>query len=452
VLHILFVRLNAVNNWSAMMFRSTNNRVQSRLLRVFVLQLILISIVTIIGVITASLIVERLLVNKALRGEAEFFWDRRTDTADFRLPETLNLAAYLSSDKQKPVPATYTKLGLGQHRVDDEGQRQIVHVSEVNGERLYLLFAGGTVSNLAFYFGVLPLILVLLTMYGFAFLAYLLSKEAVSPITRLANVIERFDFSKHEANELNLASLDQSSNSETEILAKALNHFVQRSSASIERERNFTRFASHELRTPLAVIQGSASSLELLELEGAPARAVQRIKRTSRQMGDLLNTLLLLAREENEIESESSTPLNVNDLVDTLVAQLGSVHSDKGNESNVTHRQQLYVRAPESLLSIVLGNVLGNAFSYTTNGSIQVTVESDKIIVTDNGVGMDKAVIDQAFEPFFRANAESGPHEHQGYRHQGLGLAIVKQSCRNYGWDIQLDSERGKGTTVSIVF
>ena len=433
------------------MFGSTNNRVQSRLLRVFLLQLVLISVATVIGVVTASLIVERLLIKKALIGEAEFYWDHRAGSADFRLPQTLNLAAYLSSDEQKPVPESYRKLDLGQHRVDNEGQRQIVHVSERNGERLYLLFDGGTVGNLAFYFGVLPLILVLLTMYGFAFFAYVLSKQAVSPITRLASVIENFDFNKRDANELNLASLEQSSNSETEILANALDHFVQRSSASIERERNFTRYASHELRTPLAVIQGSVSSLELLELDGAPARAVQRIKRTSSQMGDLLNTLLLLAREEKDSDSNSAAPLNVNDLADTLLAQVSAVHSDKNNSSNITHRGQLTVKAPESVLSIVLGNLLGNAFSYTSNGSIQVTVERNKIVVADTGVGMDTNTINKAFEPFFRADTENDAHRQQG-QHQGLGLAIVKHSCRKYGWEIQLDSKQGSGTRVTIIF
>lgn len=433
------------------MFGSTNNRVQSRLLRVFLLQLVLISVATVIGVVTASLIVERLLIKKALIGEAEFYWDHRAGSADFRLPQTLNLAAYLSSDEQKPVPESYRKLDLGQHRVDNEGQRQIVHVSERNGERLYLLFDGGTVGNLAFYFGVLPLILVLLTMYGFAFFAYVLSKQAVSPITRLASVIENFDFNKRDANELNLASLEQSSNSETEILANALDHFVQRSSASIERERNFTRYASHELRTPLAVIQGSVSSLELLELDGAPARAVQRIKRTSSQMGDLLNTLLLLAREEKDSDSNSAAPLNVNDLADTLLAQVSAVHSDKNNSSNISHRGQLTVKAPESVLSIVLGNLLGNAFSYTCNGSIQVTVERNKIVVADTGVGMDTNTINKAFEPFFRADTESDAHRQQG-QHQGLGLAIVKHSCRKYGWEIQLDSKQGSGTRVTIIF
>ncbi len=429
------------------MSRTTNNRVQSRLLRVFLLQLILISVVTIIGVITASLIVERLLVNKALQGEADYYWNKHAESEEFPLPETLNLTSFLSSDTTRPVPVLFQNLPLGQHRVDQNQQRQIVHVSERDGDRLYLLFAGGTVSKLAFYFGVLPLLLVLLTMYGFAFLTYQLSKQVVSPITRLASVIERFDFNKREANELNLASLDQSSNSETEILAAALNHFVQRSSASIERERNFTRFASHELRTPLAVIQGSASSLELLELEGAPARAVQRIKRTSRQMGDLLNTLLLLAREESEADTENCELLSVNDLTDTLLAQLSKVYSNKGNRIRIQHHERLFAKAPESVLSIVLGNVLGNAFSYTQDGDIQVSIDSTKITITDTGTGMDQNSIDQAFEPFFRADNDSDSHQHQG-----LGLAIVKQSCRNYGWDISLDSEKGVGTRVTITF
>lgn len=429
------------------MFSSKNKRVQSRLLRVFLLQLVLISFVTVIGVIMASLIVERSLVKKALQGEADFFWDKRAESAEFPLPATLNLMAFLSTDRNKPVPEPYHKLGLGQHRVDNEGQRQIVHVSERAGQRLYLLFDGGTVGNLAFYFGVLPLILVLLTMYGFAFFAYVLSKEAVSPITRLANVIETFDFDKRDANELNLTGLDRSRDTETGILARALDHFVQRSTASIERERNFTRFASHELRTPLAVIQGSVSSLELLDLDGAPARAVRRIKRTSRRMGELLNTLLFLAREESDIASESNELLNVNEIASMWLAQLSNVYSGKGNSVDIQHRDTLLVRAPESVLSIVLGNLLGNAFSYTAYGAIKVFVDSNSIRITDTGVGMEQSSVDNAFEPFYRANIRNGSDEHQG-----LGLAIVKQSCTYYGWEVRLESELGKGTSVTIIF
>jgi len=433
------------------MQRLSNNRLQSRLLRVFLLQLILISIMTVVGVLATSFIVERLLVNKALQGEADFFWSRREQVADFQLPETLNLEAFLSSDTSRPVPEMYQQLTLGQHRVNHDGTRQIVHVSESGGERLYLLFAGGTVSSLAFYFGVLPLILVLLTMYGFAFIAYLLSKRAVSPISSLANRIETFDLDSLDANDLNLSALDDAASSETVILVDALEHFVARSNASIERERDFTRFASHELRTPLAVIQGSVSSLELLSLEGAPARAVQRIKRTSKQMSDMLNTLLFIARDEKVEHNEDIEPINVNRLVDSLLVSLKNVYSENNNHAELIQNDTLFVGAPESVLSIVLGNVIGNAFSYTHGGDIEVVIDNSVIKVIDTGVGMDKQALKKAFLPFYRATTGERRSRSPSL-HQGLGLAIVKQTCKNYGWKIELHSEENIGTTVVLDF
>ena len=112
------------------------------------------------------------------------------------------------------------------------------------------------------------------------------------------------------------------------------------------------------------------------------------------------------------------------------------------------------------VLSIVLGNILGNAFSYTRNGKITVTLDFDYISVADTGVGMDETAVRKAFEPFYRASREDDHHlnppgQHQGHHqghHQGLGLAIVQHSCRNYDWEIQLDSVPDEGTRVRINF
>jgi len=200
------------------------------------------------------------------------------------------------------------------------------------------------------------------------------------------------------------------------------------------------------LRTPLAVIQGSASSLELVDLQGAPARAVQRISRTSRQMGDLLNTLLLLAREDNDSDQSNTQIIHVNELVDTMVKQLQHVYSDRNNEVHVDHLERLEVRAPESVLSIVISNVIGNAFSYTRNGRIEVVIGESNVVIRDTGSGMSRDVLEKVFEPFFRGESVSDSH------HQGLGLAIVKQSCKKYGWAIDIESEEGLGTAVTIRF
>ncbi len=419
------------------------NRVQSRLLTVFILQLLFISIVTIISVYAASFIAERLLVNKALRGEADYYWTRRMEVDGIALPDTLNLTAYLSSDQNRQVPANLVDLAPGQHRLKKNDQHQIVHVSERQGERLYLLFEDGAVSNLAFYFGILPLLLVLLTMYALAYVAYLMSKRAVSPISRLANVIENFDFNNRDATELNLTGVEGSESSETQILIEALDHFVERSRASIDRERNFTRYASHELRTPLAVIQGSVSSLELLQLDGPSGRAVSRIKRTCKHMGDLINTLLLLAREQKNTDSNSAT--QINDLLDQLLKQQQELHPSNTVLSRIDHQNRLEINAPESVLAIVLGNIIGNAFNYTEEGTITVTVHKQSVTVEDSGIGMNPDQQRRAFEPFYRANSNQSEH-------QGLGLAIVQQTCTNYGWQVQLSSAPGNGSRFTISF
>ncbi len=419
-------------------------KILSRLLRAFVIQLVLISLVTVIGVLAAFFIVERLLVNRALQGEAEYYWSKRQDHQSVPLPDTLNLSAFSSADPRYAPPEEYKSLTPGQHRVSHDEQSRIVHISEVNGERLYLLFEEGTVSNLAFYFGVVPLLLVLLFMYGFAFLTYYATKRAISPLSQLAISIERFNVGAQDDKTLDLNELSQSSSSETRILADAIQHLVNRSHASIERERNFTRYASHELRTPLAVIQGSVSSLELLELEGAPARAVERIKRTCKSMGDLLGTLLLLAREQIDADEDVSVS-NVHTVLNTLVNQANDVRINDAVSIHLNNNAPLSVNAPESVLNIVFGNLLNNAVSYTNEGSIILDINSDSVSISDTGMGMSEDVLSRIFEPFYRADDTESEH-------QGMGLAIVHQTCERYEWRLDVSSNPGVGTLVTLYF
>lgn len=399
--------------------------------------------VTIATVFAAGFIAKNLLVNRALQAEADFFWDRYRENPDYPLAASLNLTGYLSTDKQSPPPAEVTSFELGQHQLTINDETKIVHVSEYQGHRLFLFFDGTTVGNLAMYFGIIPLIIVLVTMYGLAYLAYLLSKQAVSPITRLASSIEKFDFGRRNANELDLQDLAGAKDSETAILVDALDHFVERSDAFVERERNFTRYASHELRTPLAVIQGSTSSLELLELEGASGRAVQRIKRNSKYMSDLLNTLLVLAREQKQVDTSQLT--DVNELCRGLQIQLQSIYENPQLTTEITERAKLEVAAPASAMSIVIGNVLENAYAYTSAGLINIEIDTDSLTIKDTGPGIPEGEIEQIFQPFFRVSDGSSEH-------QGLGLALVQKTCNNYGWEVKVESTEGQGSCFRIVF
>jgi len=446
-----------------------HRRVQSRLLRVFVLQLALISVATALGVLAAGYVAERVLVKRALYGEAAYFWKNREGNHAFPLPDTLNLNSYLSSDTVTPLPAGLDTLPMGMQRIAIDGDERIVHVSERSGERLFLLFQDETVSQLAFWFGLVPLTLVLLVMYGFAWLAYALSKRAVSPITELAGAIETFDFGSRDASELDLAQLRNAPDSETRVLVDAIGQFIARGQASLERERNFTRYASHELRTPLAIIAGSVSTLELASLAGAPARAVERIRRTTRHMSELIGTLLLLTR--GRVDPADTGVTDVGKLVDTLVAELASLGNERNVSLHVDHREMLGVNASEATLSLVVGNLLRNAWTYTEEGRVDVIVEIASVTVRDTGPGLDEEASLRVFEPFYRGDTGAsvnrpakGPLDSsitsaaaadsmRGRREgSGLGLAIARQICGNHGWTLSVDSTVGVGSIFRVDF
>src|SRR5699024_12680251 len=82
---------------------------RTRLVRVFVLQVLAISIATVLGVYAAAWVVERVLVQEALNGEAEYFWDRHADNAEFPLPDTHNLTAFLARGGRPPTAPAWQR-------------------------------------------------------------------------------------------------------------------------------------------------------------------------------------------------------------------------------------------------------------------------------------------------------------------------------------------------------
>ena len=130
------------------------------------------------------------------------------------------------------VPAEYRQLQpIGFNRVDTDAGQSLVHVSERSGNRLFLVFDREQVSELAFYFGIIPLAVVLLLIYGLSFVTYRLSQQAVSPIVRLAKYLADFDFNTDTRLSLDLNPLRGSADAEVMSMIEAMDHFTGRLNA-----------------------------------------------------------------------------------------------------------------------------------------------------------------------------------------------------------------------------
>ena len=427
-----------------------NTGLVAKLGRVLVLQVALISVTVAAGIYVTNTIVQDSLVNEALENEAAHFWDLYQKDSTQALPDTANMLGYLSKDgEMDSVPEQfhgYEEGFIG--RVQFDGSEPILYVTEFNQARLYLIFASENVSDLAFFFGILPLSIALVFIYGLSFLTYRLSHRAISPIVQLADYLERFPFEKssHDSSNQDLQKLRTLANAEVDVMIDAIDNFTERLDTYIERERIFTRDASHELRTPIAVFKGS---LDLLQRQSErpeeDLRALARMRRTVEDMEGLIQTLLLLARGE-ELQ-QPGVRVRLNDLIPDLIDQVAPLATDRGIKLVLVESAELWVQAPDRVVQILLINLLRNGISYTPEGQVQVEIQQKAVTVKDTGIGMTSTELSQAFEPFYRS--ERGRSNSPGH---GLGLSIVRRLVHQFQWKISVQSNVGEGTEVTINF
>lgn len=416
-----------------------------KLVRVFLIQTLAITIATIAGVFLTAKVVERILLKEALHGEAQYFWDHYTQNADFPLPDTANLTTYMAdSDQLETLPAPIRQMSSDYERVDfANGRRPLVLVSENNGKHLYLVFEAVEVSRLALYFGIAPLTIVLLVIYTLMGFGFIMSGRAISPLVQLASILESADIKQLSNTRAALADLNADKDSETQSLITAFDTFSNRLESFIERERLFTRNASHELRTPLAVIKGNISLLEESGIVNQDLQSLNTIKRTLGDMETLLDTLLWLARDA--AQPAQIEEIMVNDYLVQLLEEYQSLLKDSEVNLSLQAQGVLSLKAPRNAVQIILRNLVQNAVHYTQKGEITVLLDERSVTVKDTGVGIPSEKLETIFQPFYRLEESSI----KGY---GLGLSIVKQVCDRMGWQVKVASEHGKGTEVSIDF
>jgi len=413
----------------------------------FVVQLVAISLATLLSVLGAWIVLRDVLIQRALMDEATHYWERYEHEPGAALPDTFNLRAYLKvGADDSGVPEKLRGLAPGYHIVPDADSDDLVYVEDGPKWplRLYLVFKQEQVDALALWFGFVPLALVLMVIYVMAFLFYRASRRAVSPVIWLAGLVRGWDPKNPDTSSLEPEAIPSDAGEDVRVLAGALRGFACRLDDFVERERNFTRDASHELRTPITVIKVAADVLETEEdLSPFAQRSVGRIQRSIRDMEALIESFLILAREGDVGLPEED--FIVNEIVGDEVEKAESLVVGKPVQVRVVNEAQFALHAPSRVLSVMLANLLRNACAYTDRGEVTVTIGDGFIRVADTGHGIGREELKRVFEPFYRA--KSG----EGKRGSGIGLTIARALIEAHGGEIRADSAGpGQGVTITV--
>ena len=232
--------------------------------------------------------------------------------------------------------------------------------------------------------------------------------------------------------------------------------------AELEEMRSaFMSTAAHELRTPISSILGYAELL-MRRLKGVtkPSEATVQemaavIERQSKNMAELVNDLLDLARLENQM----AKGLNLHETsLATYLRPVVAQFQIQGDARDVVtyiddHLPDVRLH-PDSFKRLIV-NLLSNAFKYSSSGSPVIvktfTVKkADQeyvgIVVQDHGDGMSPEDLEHAFERFYRSSS------HEAISGTGLGLSIAKEIMLAHAGHIEIQSNLGEGTTVTLLF
>lgn len=209
----------------------------------------------------------------------------------------------------------------------------------------------------------------------------------------------------------------------------------------------FCHSVSHDLRAPVRRLGGYALALfedyaDLLKGEGAGY--ADRIVQVSRQLNQMIDALLDLARlTRNEIVLE---PVNLSRMAESVAADLARTEPERNVEFEIA--QDLMGQGDHRLLRVVFENLLGNAWKFTAKKA-SAMIEFGRIdkggtvafFIRDNGAGFDMAYVDKLFKPFQRIH---NPGEFSG---TGIGLASVQRIIERHGGRIWAEGKPGAGAT-----
>ena len=229
--------------------------------------------------------------------------------------------------------------------------------------------------------------------------------------------------------------------------------------AQLDRVKSrFSANVHHELRTPLTLILAPLDALRSGELGPLPTevrKTLDMMLANGRRLHRMINNLLDFAKLENEQLALVRVPLQLNSLVEELLASAEPLARRK----EVTLEMEGFEDVPAingdaAALDKVLVNLVGNALKFTDAGgritvAAQVTGNDEVALsVTDTGVGIPPSQLEAVFDRFAQVD-DSATRRHEG---TGIGLALAKEMMELHGGRIWAASEgEGRGTTIHLV-
>lgn len=234
-----------------------------------------------------------------------------------------------------------------------------------------------------------------------------------------------------------------------DILAERLQLADEESQKLEKLRREFIANISHELRTPVTVIRGSLEALRdgVVTDKAEVEEFHEQMYNESFFLQRLINDLLDLSRLQNTDFPIEKAPLNLCDVIQDAARGSRQLSKDKNLQITSQLDTDLYmVNGDYGRLRQMLMIFLHNSIKFSPEGgSVEVRLAGGRLQIIDHGCGIKPEDVPHAFDRFYKARNE------QNKSGSGLGLAIAKQIALRHDMQLELTSQLGAGTTITVL-
>lgn len=340
-------------------------------------------------------------------------------------------------EKLETLNAVLQKLPTGMHDgVSINGNEYFVGRRDVGNTRIYLLLNADPIEIMEERIQHYAIIGMLAAILIAALVALWLSGQVLKPLTSLSQWVRSLHPDRpHQPFD------NHYGDSVIDGMASTIEAYAERINRFIEREKSFTEDVSHELRTPLSVARSTVTLLlDDTSLTPIARQRVERMSRAVRQMQELIEAILFLAREDG---GGNNTPIYLHELLrEVIESRVDAAAAAKAHITSVEMTEQQIHAHPGVVMSII-GNLLDNAIRHGGEGTITVSLVQGQLSICDDGPGIPDEQV-----PLLMNRGSRGA----GSKGNGLGLHIVRSLCEQQGWTMTISSLSQGGTCISLCF
>jgi two-component system, OmpR family, sensor histidine kinase ArlS len=280
-------------------------------------------------------------------------------------------------------------------------------------------------------------------------LSYLFSRRLLNPLEKLTHATKEYS-------KFNFIGIDNiNTGDEIEGLANSFNTMgneikmmINKIKDEQDKQKKFVDNVTHEIRTPLTNIMGYADLLNRGRDETQKTKYLSNITSESNRLLNMVNNLLELSRLNRYEFAIQKTKTNLKETIEQAAGLMSDRIKKFGFEIEYNLESVTAMVDGEKIKQVII-NLIDNAIKYSEGDYLDVKLwKSDMVYISvcDNGKGIPLADIENISEPFYRSD-KSRSRKLGG---SGLGLSICKEIANAHGGTMNIDSNKGHGTTVTI--